>query len=141
MGSLASGATWYRDGMPTSSASSEGPNHAVHLQIRIYGPSGRALGPGRIELLEHIEETGSIREAARRMEMSYNRAWTLVRSTNEAFESPLVVATRGGDQRGGARITPEGKAVIAQFRSMEERARRALEPSWRQLRRRLKPGR
>ena len=125
--------------MSRSKTSTEQVDHAVRLQIRVYGPRGRALGPGRIELLEYIEETGSIREAAARMEMSYNRAWTLVRSTNEAFDTPLVVATRGGDRRGGARITAEGKAVIAQFRSMEERARRAMEPAWKQLRRRLKP--
>jgi molybdate transport system regulatory protein len=115
--------------------------HAIQLQIRVYGPRGRALGPGRIELLEHIEETGSIREAARCMGMSYNRAWILVRSTNESFESPLVVATRGGDRRGGAQVTPEGRKVITQYRSLEEHARRAIEPTWKQLRRRLKGGR
>lgn len=115
-------------------------SRAVQLQIRVYGPLGRALGPGRIELLEHIAETGSIREAAARMEMSYNRAWNLVQSTNQAFADPLVVASRGGDRRGGARITERGAAVIARFRDMEQRAQRAIEPTWRQLRRHLKSG-
>ena len=36
------------------------------------------MGPGRADLLEGIAETGSIAEAAKRMGMSYKRAWSLV---------------------------------------------------------------
>jgi molybdate transport repressor ModE-like protein len=46
-------------------------------------------------------DTGSISAAARGMEMSYKRAWLLLDSINQAFETPAVVAATGG-QRGGA---------------------------------------
>ena len=112
--------------MPRKRARAASLGAAAHIQIRIHGALGVALGPGRAELLEHIAETGSIREAARRMAMSYNRAWTLVHSTNESFASPLVTARRGGDRRGGAALTAEGRRLLRLYRSMEAAATRAV---------------
>jgi molybdate transport system regulatory protein len=124
--------------MPRSRARPAQPAHTLRIHLRVCGSFGGALGPGRVELLEHIDATGSIREAAQRMEMSYNRAWTLVRSLNESFQNPLVIASRGGDRRGGAELTEEGRQILALFRSMEARATLAVERSWKELRERLK---
>ena len=110
----------------------------MNVHIRVFGPLGGALGPGRAALLQHIAETGSIREAAQRMQMSYNRAWTLVRSTNDSFQKPLVVASRGGDQHGCAVLTEEGRRVLEVFRDMESNATQALEDGWAEIRGRLK---
>lgn len=89
--------------------------------FRIYLGDEVALGPGKVELLGHISETGSISESARRMEMSYNRAWLLVRTMNGCFKEPLVTATRGGDQHGGAELTPTGKQVLALYQQLESK--------------------
>jgi len=43
-------------------------------RIRIIFGRDIALGPGKVELLEHIVRTGSLRKAAEAMEMSYMRA-------------------------------------------------------------------
>jgi molybdate transport system regulatory protein len=87
--------------------------------FRIYLGEEIALGPGKAELLGHIAETGSISEAARRMEMSYNRAWLLVRTMNRCFKKPLVLASRGGDRHGGAQLTKSGKEVLTFYRRLE----------------------
>jgi molybdate transport system regulatory protein len=87
--------------------------------FRIYLGEEIALGPGKAELLGHIAETGSISEAARRMEMSYNRAWLLVRTMNRCFKKPLVLATRGGDRHGGAQLTKSGQEVLTFYRRLE----------------------
>lgn len=89
--------------------------------FRIYLGDEIAFGPGKAELLRHISETGSISESARRMEMSYNRAWLLVRTMNHCFKEPLVSATRGGDTHGGAELTKAGKRVLALYRRMESK--------------------
>jgi molybdate transport system regulatory protein len=96
-----------------------------------------ALGPGKADLLEAIDRNGSIRAAAEALEMSYMRAWTLVRTMNAAFASPLVEKTRGGTQQGGARLTPRGRDVLAAYRAMEKTAARAIAAEWRKLRRHL----
>jgi molybdate transport system regulatory protein len=48
------------------------------LTLRVDLGAGRALGPGKVRLLEAIDRTGSISEAGRELGMSYKRAWELV---------------------------------------------------------------
>ena len=73
----------------------------ARLKLSIVLASDARIGPGKAALLESIRDTGSISAAARGMEMSYKRAWLLLDSINQAFETPAVVAATGG-QRGGA---------------------------------------
>lgn len=96
---------------------------SLHIEPRFRINYGRrlALGPGKIALLEHIEATGSITEAARAMGMSYMRAWTLVKSTDEGFTEPLVRKVRGGNSRGGAELTDIGRKVIRLYRALESK--------------------
>ena len=47
----------------------------TQVSIRIDLETGSRIGPGKIALLEAISKTGSIRAAARSMDMSYRRAW------------------------------------------------------------------
>jgi molybdate transport system regulatory protein len=96
------------------------------------------MGPGKADLLEAIDDTGSIRSAAERIGMSYMRAWSLVRTLNESFRVPLVERTRGGARHGGAVITPLGHEVLALYREMEQRADKAMQPVWRRIERLLK---
>jgi hypothetical protein len=62
------------------------------LTLRIDFDADRAIGPGKIKLLEMIEEYGSISEAGRQMGMSYRRAWLLVDSLNRSFRAPVIAA-------------------------------------------------
>ena len=69
-------------GVTQLSASPSQGGERAHLTLRIdFGPYG-ALGPGKIKLLELIEQHGSITAAGKRMDMSYRRAWLLVNSIN-----------------------------------------------------------
>jgi molybdate transport system regulatory protein len=78
-----------------------------------------ALGPGKADLLRHIAAEGSIQQAAKRMKMSYMRAWSLVKLMNASFREPLVIAVRGGRQRGGAALTSTGETVLALYTDLE----------------------
>jgi molybdate transport system regulatory protein len=96
------------------------------LTLRILGTGSPAMGPGKAELIERIGETGSISAAARAMGMSYRRAWQLVEALNAAFAEPVIVTAVGGERGGGARVTPCGRRLAAQFRAMEDKASRAI---------------
>jgi len=82
--------------------------------------NGHRLGPGKIELLEHIGETGSISQAAKKMKMSYRRAWLLIDELNHMFEKPCVESCAGGAGGGGAKVTEFGHKVIERFRALEK---------------------
>jgi len=93
-----------------------------------------ALGPGKADLLGLVGETGSIREAAERMGMSYMRAWTLLQTMNACFREPLVTAARGGKARGGAGLTQPGRKALELYHQIEEESRLAAKTTWAQLR-------
>jgi molybdate transport system regulatory protein len=100
---------------------------AARLSIRIDLPGGRRVGPGKIRLLELIDETGSISAAGRAMAMSYRRAWLLVESLNTGFREPVVDAQPGGRHGGGARLTPFGRDLVRRYRTLERDAARAVD--------------
>src|SRR5208282_1597796 len=97
-------------------------------RIRIVRGRDVALGPGKVELLEHIARTGSLRKAAAAMDMSYMRAWTLVQTMNRCFKKPVVVTKRGGVEGGAALLTEAGETVLKLYRRMEARSLRATRP-------------
>jgi molybdate transport system regulatory protein len=86
-----------------------------------------AIGPGKASLLEAIAASGSISESARRLGMSYRRAWLLVDTMNRCFREPVVASATGGSGGGGARVTPFGRTVLARYRALEGSVERALD--------------
>lgn len=82
------------------------------LSFRIYLASGERLGPGKRQLLQLIDDLGSISAAGRAMKMSYRRAWLLIEEVNASFGSPLVEKASGGSGGGGASLTPAGRTVL-----------------------------
>jgi molybdate transport system regulatory protein len=99
----------------------QGPLSRANLVVRIKFPAERQLGPGKIDLLEGIERTGSISAAAREMDMSYRRAWLLVDELSHLFSRPVVNRSTGGSHGGGAQLTDFGRALVAAFRRIEAR--------------------
>lgn len=96
-------------------------NVSLRPRVRLQLGDEVALGPGKAELLMLIEETGSISAAARRMGMSYRRAWLLVETMNRCFASPLVETAQGGKGGGGAGVSELGRRVLVLYHQMEAR--------------------
>ena len=96
-----------------------------HLKVKaqLLATDEIAFGPGKADLLDAIEKTGSISAAAREMGLSYRRAWLMVDTMNRMFRAPLVETGRGGNARGGATLTPLGRKVRTRYRALQ----RALE--------------
>lgn len=70
-------------------------------------------------MLEEIERSGSLSQAARILKMSYRRAWLLLEDLNRTLGQPVTTANVGGAGGGGAHITPFGRQVVAAFREIE----------------------
>lgn len=87
---------------------------------RIESEDDRFLGPGRVELLEKIIETGSISQAAKLMGMSYKKAWDLINSINQHTQKPIVTTQAGGEKGGGTIVTEEGKQLILAFKKLHK---------------------
>ncbi|HRI15799.1 MAG TPA: LysR family transcriptional regulator [Verrucomicrobiota bacterium] len=92
-----------------------------------------ALGPGKVDLLGLVGETGSIRDAAERMGMSYMRAWKLIKTMNGCFKKPVVASVRGGREHGGATLTETGRQALQLYHQLENDCLEAAKPRWTQL--------
>jgi len=114
---------------------SEAPASArLKLKAQIFLGDEIAMGPGKAELLEAIDQTGSISAAGRALGMSYRRTWLLVDTMNRCWREPLVTTTLGGSKGGGASITAFGREILRQYRDLENRIHTEAEAgTWRTL--------
>jgi len=86
------------------------------------------MGPGKAELLEAIDATGSISAAAREMRNELPPGWLLVQTMNACFAEPVVESATGGTHGGGASLTAAGVAALAAYRNMVRRADELFRP-------------
>jgi molybdate transport system regulatory protein len=100
-------------------------NTTARFRLRLYQGEAIAIGPGKVALLEAIEQAGSISGAARMLGMSYRRAWLLVEQLNMALHEPAVITATGGSGGGGASLSACGRAVISHYRRIEQIASEA----------------
>ena len=73
------------------------------------------LSVWRVQLLEAIEQTGSISAAANKMEISYHRAWDKIQEMENGLGLQLIQTHTGGAGGGGAQLTDAGRNLIAKF--------------------------
>lgn len=105
---------FYKDTAPMTE---HDPIRAVKLRLQF--DHDIVFGPGKAELLDRIQELGSIAKAGRAMGMSYKRAWSLVEELNASFRTPVVQSSRGGKDGGGATVSAEGLAALAAYRRLQ----------------------
>jgi molybdate transport system regulatory protein len=108
-------------------------------RLRILLGAAIAIGPGKADLLDQIAATGSISASAKKLGMSYRRAWLLVDVMNRCFLAPLVSTAKGGSQGGGATLTLAGRQVLKRYRAMEARAARSIAGELSEFRALLRP--
>lgn len=84
------------------------------LHLWLETEDGMLLGLGRIQLLELVEQLGSLNKAASAMGMSYRAAWGRMKQTETVIGDPLV--ERSGPKK-GFRLTPLGHEIVRQFRA------------------------
>ena len=106
----------------------------IHPRFRILCGPDIAIGPGKAELLDQVRDTKSIARAAKRMKMSYMRAWTLIKTMERCFKQPLVRAARGGAKGGGAALTEAGQKVLTLYYRLETESLQATQATWNELR-------
>jgi molybdate transport system regulatory protein len=107
-------------------------------RFRVVCGKNIALGPGKVELLALLLETESLNEAARQLDMSYMRAWKLIKTMNACFREPVAVAVRGGKTGGGMKVTETGRHALKLYHQMESTALGATATQWRHLQKLLR---
>lgn len=75
------------------------------------------MGNGRMKILLSIAQTGSINKTAQQLKMAYKTVWSKIKSTEENFGKPVVVA----DRIQGTRLTQEGEKLLRDYQQLKQR--------------------
>lgn len=86
----------------------------------------KIFGQGPMELLKKIDELGSLRKAAIYMNMSYSKAWNLVKELEESLSLEILEKKIGGQQGGGSSLTEEARSLIYTYSKFLEEADQKL---------------
>ena len=74
------------------------------------------FGKGRMEILESIQQTGSINQTAKNLKMSYKTVWSKIKSTERHLQAKVVHA----DRQSGTHLTPMGRQLVERFKRLTE---------------------
>ena len=66
-------------------------------------------------LLALVQETGSVRMACQRMQLSYSSGWNVIRTLESQLSRPLVERSQGGAGGGKSSLTPAGEQLLTQY--------------------------
>ena len=96
------------------------PKRPAYARIKLtLHTQERFFGPGICELLEKIQQTGSIQAASKEMEMSYTKAWKILNRAEKEMNRNLITRVNGGKHGGSSTLTEEGLQAVRDYREME----------------------
>lgn len=89
-------------------------NLTAKIRIHLF-THDKCFGPGIYQVLEKVDKLGSLRSAAADMNMSYSKAWKMVKTCEENLGFKLLISSTGGKNGGGAHITDEAHAFMEAY--------------------------
>ena len=93
----------------------------------------KVFGDGPLDILHRVERTGSLRQAAEEISMSYSQAWNLMKDLEKRLGFDLLKRKVGGEKGGGSEITDEAREIMMKFEIFRERADQSLNSLYRKI--------
>lgn len=87
----------------------------------------KCFGPGIARLLIMIDQTRSLRKATLEMQISYSKAWNMIKECEDVLGYKLLNTTTGGKDGGGAQLTPEARQLLMNYNNLIYDADKALQ--------------
>jgi xanthine dehydrogenase accessory factor len=101
-------------------------NLRYKYRLRIYRED-LVFGPGVAELMERVDQTGTLSGACRQMGMAYSKAWKIVKRAENDLGFPLMEGSRGGAKGGNMCLTEEGRRFIQRYQAMNADLRKSAD--------------
>ncbi len=95
-------------------------DHKLSCKVWIEHQGKPLIGKGGAEILETIDKESSISKAAETLGMSYRYVWNYLQEIHAALGDEIVETYKGGKAGGGgAKLTPLGKNLLAEYKQAE----------------------
>jgi molybdate transport system regulatory protein len=91
------------------------------------------MGPRYLRFLDAVDRTGTIRAGGREVGWSYRTCLNRIREMERVLGAKVLATTRGGTQRGGARLTPEARRLVKLFARWKRDAVRLSDAAFRNI--------
>jgi molybdate transport system regulatory protein len=109
----------------------KGNHFEYSLRLYLNANGKRVLGKGGAQILEAIEDCGSISAAAEELGMSYKFVWDYLVRMRRIVKTPIVITYRGGGGGrrkggGGTALTPFARNILDEFHSTETSLKKLL---------------
>jgi len=103
----------------------------MKVQVRLWlYENGKAFGDGPYSLLKNVEETGSLRKGAKKMGMSYKKAWTIIKNCESRLGVKLLQKKKGGKKGGGSSLTETGKVFLRNYEEFKREVKNFAEKAF-----------
>ncbi len=86
----------------------------------------KCFGPGIAQLLEIVNETRSLRSAALQLNMSYSKAWGIIKHAEDQLKFKLLESSTGGKGGGGAQLTAKAVKLLSDYRAFERESKEVV---------------
>jgi len=91
------------------------------------------FGGGKTEVLELIDETGSISKAAQKVGMNYKKAWSHIKILEKHIEDDLVHTNKGQGELSGSSLTPKAREVIQTYKILQYDIKKYADKRYKEL--------
>ncbi|SCP99636.1 winged helix-turn-helix domain-containing protein [Anaerobium acetethylicum] len=91
------------------------------------------FGTGPMNLLKKTNELGSLNKAAQEMNMSYSKAFALIKKCENELSTKLLIRQVGGRDGGGSYITEEAKEFIQKYDDFNRRSNDAIKKIYNEI--------
>ena len=105
----------------------------LRYKIWIEKNGEKVFGDGPLDILYRVERTGSLRQAALEINMSYSQAWNLIKGLEERLGLKLLKRKVGGKRGGGSEITQEAGELIIKFKLFRGEADQSLNSLYKKI--------
>ncbi|MDX9871496.1 MAG: LysR family transcriptional regulator [Clostridia bacterium] len=76
---------------------------------------GKAFGQGPYRILLEVQKLGSLNQAAKELDLSYNKAWKTIQMVEKRIGFKLLESASGGKTGGGSTLTPEAIEFLSRY--------------------------
>jgi molybdate transport repressor ModE-like protein len=97
-----------------------GSRTTVRSKIWFEAAGAHIFGSGLARLLENINRSGTLKNAAKTSNMSYRYAWNLIRMAEHHFGKVLINRHTGGQYGGSSELSSDGLHMLDVFKQLNE---------------------
>ena len=98
-----------------------GSKPTVRSKVWFEAAGAHIFGSGLAGLLENVDRSGTLQDAARASNMSYRYAWKLIRMAENHFGRVLISRHAGGQYGGSSKLSPDGSHMLNVFKQLNEK--------------------